>query len=190
MPANQAGKGPQPRSYDTAASNAGYDRVFGKKKPWWEVRDERAAMEEEDDLDRREQAAGAEDVAKRLAKAFMRRGQYEGVEGGLAPDPEPPAPEPFNPYQVPLVDSPVFGVRLSNPVRDSLVIVLRRGQSGWHTPPNLQHSRLPGQIYKADIDEAVADTIREIVVVGLNTGTWVTVWASSPSEITHPAKPQ
>lgn len=35
------GKGDNDRTGDKESFNKGYDKAFGKKKPWWEVRDEK-----------------------------------------------------------------------------------------------------------------------------------------------------
>lgn len=38
----QAGKGPLPRPTNKQAQQEGYERIFGKKEPWWVRRDREA----------------------------------------------------------------------------------------------------------------------------------------------------
>lgn len=93
-------------------------------------------------------------------------------------------------WRVPLSDTGTFGQWVQHGLKDGLVQVMLRDNGGW-----LPHSRpcLPGQVYRKKVQEAVdnADnTVHEVVVVGMETGTWVTVWAVKDNDVTHQLAPE
>lgn len=89
----------------------------------------------------------------------------------------------MNAYVAELIETS-FGKQFALNMTDRLVIVLQRGAGGWQTPHERPHVSMAHQIYWHQI-EPITHECEEIVAVGLNTGTWRTLWASSPSQITH-----
>lgn len=70
---------------------------------------------------------------------------------------------------------------------DGIILVMFRGTHGWKTGPGpLEYAKLPGQIYTKYLEPIIEFGTREIVVIDLKTGQWQTIWASEPTEISHP----
>lgn len=88
-------------------------------------------------------------------------------------------------WTVPIGEPHTFGQCVEHGISDQLVLVLHRGTSGWKTPENMPHCSLSHQIYAKNLEPLFSDS-DEIVVVGLNTGTWQTVWAKDARNISHP----
>lgn len=84
-----------------------------------------------------------------------------------------------------LVKPSTFGERLDHGVTDPLVIVLHRGRHGWKAA-GYGDVKLPHQIYLADLTP-LCEFSHEIVVVGLRSGVWRTVWARSDRDVSHAA---
>ena len=92
---------------------------------------------------------------------------------------------PNSQWLVPTLDT-TFGKMLKLPHKDDLVIVLYRGNHGWSTSEHHPQVLLRHQVYAENLVPLITDRTIEIVVVGLNTGRWVTVWAQREAEILYP----
>ena len=97
--------------------------------------------------------------------------------------------ESVSKYVVPLVDHQPFGTHIQHGIEDSLVMVVSRGDNGWAAGPGpLSFTLLPGQVYAENLIHlfGTSNIVKEVVVVGLHTGIWRTVWAIDDRNITYP----
>jgi hypothetical protein len=100
----------------------------------------------------------------------------EAADGGC-----PPAT--CSAWRTTLRDTP-FGTMVETGIMEGPVIVLYRATHGWKTGDGWNaHAHLPHQIYAEKLQPIIELRPREIVVVGLWTGKWVTIWAANPKEI-------
>jgi hypothetical protein len=77
-----------------------------------------------------------------------------------------------------------FGIMVDTGIREGPVIVLYRATHGWKTGEGWNaHVHLPHQVYAEKLQPIIDLRPREIVVVGLWTGKWVTIWSATPKEI-------
>ena len=101
----------------------------------------------------------------------------------------PPKEEPKAGWAVPFKDA-FFGEFAEHGLDGSGIVSVfyNEGRGLKSCPGSLGFVRLPHQIYKKDLEELLEliEGIQEIVVVHLNYGSWRTLWADSPKNVSYP----
>lgn len=92
-------------------------------------------------------------------------------------------------WRVPIKEHPRFEGRwklnLPREMGSSLVALYRKNH-GWRTPADLPFTRIKNQWDPADFAEVIDRRPYEIVLVSLETGQWLTVWAYREDQVSHP----